>query len=400
VGGTRTTTYGAAGHLEEVDAAGNVIDLTTDDAGRLARLDRSGEAATFAYDGRGYLRRAEDLVEGTVVQPLYSSDGLLHALLRQPPGGAPEERTTVLYLAGRPVAQLLQVDTTTTWTYLTTDHLGTPLLATDETGAELWKAAFEPFGRDPWQGTPQGALAAGIFLRFPGQWEDEVWHEAALGSEVYYNVWRWLEVGTGRYTRVDPLDGQGDPNPYAYSLSNPVARSDPAGLKTCTSIIGDVVGSFGPVGVAMAGHVALYVDGQCGGRCDSAGPFLYDPGGSYVARHDAGSGDLLDSSVSSWSFDDFMDYHCEPGTIIETYCFDTSCCEEREILNNATDLGGVTGGLCSRAVSSATAGVGPIPGQFSSPLNTAPARFRRVIRRLFEQGQGGSMQTRLCGKNR
>jgi len=190
------------------------------------------------------LRRTEDLVEGTAVQPLYSSGGLLHALLRQPPGGAPEERSTVFYLAGRPVAQLLQVETTTAWTYLTTDHLGTPLLATDATGAELWNAAFEPFGRDPWQGTPSGALEAGIFLRFPGQWDDEVWYEAALGSEVYYNVFRWLEVGTGRYTRPDPVrylrssdlivSTEGVIDPYSYVGARPTYWVDPRGLQRAT----------------------------------------------------------------------------------------------------------------------------------------------------------------------
>lgn len=85
------------------------------------------------------------------------------------------------------------------WTFLTTDHLGTPVMASDEAGQTLWQGGFEPFGRDY-----ADARGAGIFLRLPGQWWDPVWEDAALGADVYYNVHRWYEYGTGRYTRVDP----------------------------------------------------------------------------------------------------------------------------------------------------------------------------------------------------
>ena len=47
----RDYTWGAAGHLEEVDAAGNVIDFESDDAGRLASVGRAiaSETAAFLY---------------------------------------------------------------------------------------------------------------------------------------------------------------------------------------------------------------------------------------------------------------------------------------------------------------------------------------------------------------
>ncbi len=46
------------------------------------------------------------------------------------------------------MAQVAIDDTTETWTYLTTDHLGTPLIATDDGGALVWQGGFEPFGTD------------------------------------------------------------------------------------------------------------------------------------------------------------------------------------------------------------------------------------------------------------
>ena len=84
----------------------------------------------------------------------------------------------ILYFAGRPIAlldRLTAVDPDSGSTasrrllYLTTDHLGTPDLATDESGSTVWSGGFEPFGVDY-----AGAQDNGVFLRFPGQWEDSL----------------------------------------------------------------------------------------------------------------------------------------------------------------------------------------------------------------------------------
>jgi RHS repeat-associated protein len=105
-------------------------------------------------------------------------------------------------------------------------HLGTPI-AKFKSSTFDWRGGFEPFGAD-WN----GAQAAGVFLRFPGQWLDEAWKDASLGAEVYYNVHRWYEHGVGRYGRVDPLglDG-GHENVYLYARSSPVEGLDPLGLQ-------------------------------------------------------------------------------------------------------------------------------------------------------------------------
>lgn len=111
------------------------------------------------------------------------------------------------------------------WTFLSTDHLGTPLFAADLDGTELWEGGFEPFGEDY-----NDAESVGVFLRLPGQWEDSVWQAATDGAPLYYNVHRWYEHGTGRYTRVDPLGLYDGPNIYAYVAGNPLRLADPLGL--------------------------------------------------------------------------------------------------------------------------------------------------------------------------
>lgn len=138
VGGTRGYTWGAAGHLEEVAAGANVLDFGADAEGRLSGVDRTAaEAAGFAYDGRSFLRSAQETAGGTSsVEPLYDSAGLIHALRRRPAPADPEELVVFVYLAGRPVAQLA-IDGLgeETWTYLSTDHLGTRPLSGSRTGS-------------------------------------------------------------------------------------------------------------------------------------------------------------------------------------------------------------------------------------------------------------------------
>jgi hypothetical protein len=172
VGGIRDYGFGPVGHLEEVAAGANVLDFSADAEGRLSDVNRTAasEAAAFIYDGRSFLRGAQETAGGSSsVEPLYESAGIAHALRRRPSPSDPEELVVFFYLAGRPVSQL-KIDGSgpEIWTYLISDHLGTPLLATDDAGAAVWKGGFEPFGRDFQEGTPAGAIESGVFLRLPG----------------------------------------------------------------------------------------------------------------------------------------------------------------------------------------------------------------------------------------
>ncbi len=244
VSGTRDYTWDAAGNLDSVAPGGNLVDFTFDDASRLSAAEHpaSGASAAFLYDGRGFLRSATQTAGGTAsVTPLYDSAGLLHALRRQPTSTDPVETTYVLYLAGRPVAQL-QIDGTgtETWQYLTTDHLGTPLVATDQTGAITWQGGFRPFGTDYQAGTGNGASDDGIPLRLPGQWVSDVWADATSGAGVHYNVWRWYSPNIGRYTRPDPLAlNHPQEDAYLYARANPLIELDPLGLaaKICCRLL-------------------------------------------------------------------------------------------------------------------------------------------------------------------
>ena len=76
--------------------------------------------------------------------------------------------------------------------------------------------------------------SAGIFLRFPGQWDDPSFRSHGLREGLYYNVHRYYLPGTGRYTRPDPWRSVLH-NAYLYADSNPLTSIDPLGHARITN---------------------------------------------------------------------------------------------------------------------------------------------------------------------
>lgn len=53
-------------------------------------------------------------------------------------------------------------------------------------------------------------------------------------AELCYNVYRFLEPQTGRYTRPDPFSLREGESLYTYAEGDPLRFSDPFGLKPCS----------------------------------------------------------------------------------------------------------------------------------------------------------------------
>jgi RHS repeat-associated protein len=111
------------------------------------------------------------------------------------------------------------VSTTTKLSYVHNDHLGTPQVMTDEAGAVVWRAVYDPFGK----ATVDGSSTVEMNVRFPGQYFD---NETGL----HYNYFRYYDPSTGRYLTADPIGLQGGLNTYAYVGGNPLYWTDPSGL--------------------------------------------------------------------------------------------------------------------------------------------------------------------------
>lgn len=252
-GGTSDFFYDAAGDVTFQSRGTYKLRYAYSAEQRLSQLRSDSDTSTqgisrFIYDGRGQLTKSTFTAFGGSVLPetettsTYSSDGeLLHrSLLRRRTPSSPrnqpqvQDDSYILYFGDRPAALYSKrlstpasgsPSLTTKLLYLTTDHLGTPILATDPAGATVWQGGFEPYGED-WN----DAQTNGVFLRFPGQWQDETWQNSRLDSDLYFNVFRLYDFGTGRYERPDPLGVGASIDLYGYAHQNPMAMIDPLGL--------------------------------------------------------------------------------------------------------------------------------------------------------------------------
>ena len=107
--------------------------------------------------------------------------------------------------------------------YVHADHLRTPRLITDQSGAIKWRWESSPFG----EGQPESNGVA-YHLRFPGQYFD---NETGL----HYNYFRDYNPSTGRYIESDPIGLLGGFNTYGYAYQNPLRFTDIFGLEPSCS---------------------------------------------------------------------------------------------------------------------------------------------------------------------
>jgi RHS repeat-associated protein len=148
---------------------------------------------------------------------IYTPELNLMAETEQTTAATPAVAYEYIWFGGQPVAQVDTATNTTHWTF--TDHLGTPILQTNASGAVDWRVEYEPYGTTT---TIRMGATRHQPLRFPGQEHDEA------AADSTYNIFRWYTSSLGRYTQVDPLDMPGQE--YAYGSENPFRYTDRLGL--------------------------------------------------------------------------------------------------------------------------------------------------------------------------
>ena len=209
----------------------------------------------------------------------------------------------------------------TRYHYITTDHRGAPILATDRQGAKTWRGHAQAFGST---GIEAGSTAS-INLRLPGQyWDPE--------TGLHQNYFRDYSPLRGRYLQSDPIGLWGGINTFAYVRGNPLGFADPKGLDTVF-----VINTNG------FGHAGMVVG-------SGPGALLYDPGGSYRNR-DKGSGDTL--SGKDASLEEYMKYQRTDGPSVRAIRFPTTAEEESAIKKTIEDQGGCAPGQCAICVGNA-----------------------------------------------
>ena len=176
---------------------------------RLIQVNDGSMTASYTYNGNG--QRVKKVVNGVTTIFHYSLSGQIIA----ESNSAGNVTVEYVYLNGQPLAK---IDSTGV-NYIHIDHLGTPSVMTDATGAKVWEIETRPFG--------DGATIAGtaiLNLRFPGQYYDE---ETGLN----YNYFRDYNPVIGRYIEADPIGiERGLNHLFVYVANNAVRYIDPIGL--------------------------------------------------------------------------------------------------------------------------------------------------------------------------
>jgi RHS repeat-associated protein len=136
--------------------------------------------------------------------------------------------TSYYYALGRPVA-MRQGEVLS---YLHGDHLGSTSVVSDESGQEVGRASYDPFGEVY---TATGTLATD--RRFTGQRLDE--------TGLYYYGARYYDPVTGRFVQPDilipDLSLPQDLNRYTYVRNNPLFYVDNDGQNPVAVVAGAVV---------------------------------------------------------------------------------------------------------------------------------------------------------------
>lgn len=105
-------------------------------------------------------------------------------------------------------------------TYIHTDHLGSPVLATAQNGTMKWREDYQPFGTQMLNQDGDNSVG------FTGHKDDK-------GLGITYMQGRWYHQEMGRFTATDPVGFvEGNPasfNRYAYANNNPYKFVDPDG---------------------------------------------------------------------------------------------------------------------------------------------------------------------------
>ncbi len=181
------------------------INYTYNGFNKLSSYMKDGGVKTdYGYNALGY--RVYKKTSFNTQRFIYSAEGNLIA--------EPDSNKEYIYLGGQIIGYIKD----DVLYFVHNDQLGRPELITNSSSTVVWKANLRPFDRDV-----QTSSIGDFNLGFPGQYYDSE-------SGLWYNINRYYDPETGRYTQSDPIGLLGGMNTYAYVGGNPIKYVDPLGL--------------------------------------------------------------------------------------------------------------------------------------------------------------------------
>lgn len=218
-------TYDAYGDITSTDGSGK--QFVYNDAQQLMQvhgknsIDGKEFNANYYYDGNGNRVQITKGDETTLAVYNRKNQLLYQENLKT------NTATDYIDILGKKVAhvdhKIGQVGTPSEVTYLHDDLLGSPLQATNDSGAKLWSSGqeYRPFGSELYKTTQREN-----HVGFTGKLHDD-----ATGLS-YYGA-RYYDPVIGRFMSVDPVGFKADSpisfNRYAYAGDNPLKYVDPDG---------------------------------------------------------------------------------------------------------------------------------------------------------------------------
>ena len=208
----KALTYDNNGNLQTITDTSGTTTYTWNARNQLVGISGPGVSASFVYDGLG--RRESKTINGNLTEFLYDRLNPVQEM-----SGA-----TVLanILPGLGIDEFLtrtDVVASVTSNFLT-DSLGSPIAATDTSGAVQTEYTYEPFGKTTFTGNSNSSS-----YQYTGREND--------GRGLFYYRARYYHPQLQRFASEDPVRfGGGDTNLYAYVRNSPVNARDPLGLFT------------------------------------------------------------------------------------------------------------------------------------------------------------------------
>ncbi len=207
------------------DAVGNVLldgtrSFSYNDRNQLESISQTGsQIAAYEYDSAN-LRTRKSTQNASF---LYAYDIVGRQLLEYENGQASK---TTIWVGLQPVAHIqyeINGDIKD-FTYLTTDHLDTPRIGTNQDQTTVWQWQGDAFGEaQPNEDANNDGNLITINHRYAGQHYD-------VETNLYYNWHRYYNPETGRYITSDPIGVDGGLNTFGYAGQNPLMYTDPQGL--------------------------------------------------------------------------------------------------------------------------------------------------------------------------
>ena len=188
------------------------------------------EGWQFTFNGDNKQTEVKDSAGNVIGTYFYNGDGMRIKKVTN------SETVVFVYSGGKKIAEYsTDLAPSVSTKYLTEDHLGTPRVISDQSGAVLSRRDMMPFGEDlkDGVGARNNALKYGI--------DDKV-REGFTGYEkdketgLDFAEARMYENRHGRFTAVDPLLASGNGanpqtfNRYVYVGNDPINITDPLGL--------------------------------------------------------------------------------------------------------------------------------------------------------------------------